>query len=270
MKKKNAALIISAALLTTLAGCTNFSSNSSDNNLISQSDEATAESSQIQSEEETQPDPDDPNATSESHEAESSAESTSETVTTDIENETSIEITDQFTVDRNGAVILKDSDEQDDAVLIAAAQVLYDSACETSWKFSVGCPYSLDYNIYVENDLGWQFYLITDNNIKSLQDVRNDYDNVFSSEYEDSLDEIYIEKDGAVYSLDGERGMDIYYISSKVKSIEKQSKNEIFFVVESNYNDDYMGTGAYTKEDKFSAVISSDGNWRAGLFTLPY
>ncbi len=160
--------------------------------------------------------------------------------------------------------------ENNEAELLEKAQTLYDTACETNWNFHVGCPYSLS-SEYVENQLGWQFWLITSEGVNSMDDVRRDYHKVFSSSYPDDLDEIFMESNGRVYALAGERGSDIFYTGSKVVSVDKVTDTEITFTVENYYSGDDMDLNTpVTKENTFSAVIESDGTWRAGEFTLPY
>ena len=102
-----------------------------------------------------------------------------------------------FTYDANGAVQFKeDSAAADDQTLMAAAQALYESACKTQWYFTVGSPYELDMNDYIENQYNWQFYRIKDANVTSMADIRADYHKVFSDRYPDELDLLYMEKDG--------------------------------------------------------------------------
>ena len=160
--------------------------------------------------------------------------------------------------------------ENSDAELISKAQELFTKACETNMRFTVGCPYSLDTSSYVENNYGWQFYLITDPNINSVADVRADYQKVFSSAYPDHLDETFIDSNGHAYCLDGARGADIFYTKSEIISVDSNNGSEIFFTVRNYYDGSDWGDAPYTKDEQFSAVIGEDGSWRAGVFTLPY
>lgn len=268
MKKRNIALILSAlvfAASTAFVGCSNKSEDSGAS--ASLPDSSVGELTDA-SEEETQPDPQAPKET------EPTEESASETASPAAEEPSSEPASQESAAepatDENGAVVL-DAESSSDSELIAAAQVLYEAACDTSWRYHVGCPYSLDYNSYTENELGWQYYLVTDEGVSSIADVEADYNKVFSESYANDLSEIYIEHDGSVYALDGERGADIYYTGSKVTGIAEKADGEIFFTVENYYSgDDMLGEGDFTKTAEFSAVISSDGSWRAGKFTLPY
>lgn len=158
----------------------------------------------------------------------------------------------------------------EDAALISKAQELFTKACETSFNYSVGCPYSLDTNNYVENQYGWQFYLITDPNINSLADVRADYHKVFSENYPDNIEETYKEENGHAYCLNGARGSDIFYVRSEIVSVDSKSDNEIFFTVRNYYDGSSWGDEPYSEDKEFSAVVTADGSWRAGKFTLPY
>ncbi len=177
-----------------------------------------------------------------------------------------------FTYDANGAVQFKeDSAEADDQTLMAAAQALYESACKTQWYFTVGSPYELDMNDYIENQYNWQFYRIKDANVTSMADIRADYHKVFSDRYPDELDLLYMEKDGHVYALAGSRGANIFYGYSKITDIRSKGEDEIFFTVTNYYDEtDFGGEGPYSEEEEFSVVIDSEGVWRAGKFRLPY
>ena len=177
-----------------------------------------------------------------------------------------------FTYDANGAVQFKeDSAEADDQTLMAAAQALYESACKTQWYFTVGSPYELDMNDYIENQYNWQFYRIKDANITSMADIRADYHKVFSDRYPDELDLLYMEKDGHVYALAGSRGANIFYGYSKITDIRSKGEDEIFFTVTNYYDEtDFGGENSYSEEEEFSVVIDSEGVWRAGKFRLPY
>ena len=161
--------------------------------------------------------------------------------------------------------------DSDDDVSIEEAQELFELACRTNWDFHVGSPYDLDFSATAQNDMGWDFYLVKDEGINSLADVEADYYTIFSSKYPNDLNEIFIENQGHVYALGGDRGADIYYIDSVVTSVKERTEDEIIFNVENNYSgDDYTGTGPYTETEEFSVVISDDGSLRVGRFRLPY
>lgn len=256
MKKLNFALLVSAVVFATttfLVGCTS-NNNETSGNMSSGTESSAGTSDNI---EETQPDPQAPTDETDSAEEDTTAAVTEEDSTASTEEDNTVET--------------QPDPEASDSNLIAAAQKLFERACETDWIYHVGCPYNLDYNTYVENNFGWQFYLITDSSIKSLSDVEEDYYEVFSEKYGNDLGEIYMEKDGRVYALDGERGGNIYYTGSKITGIKERSDSEIVFTVENYYNgDDFKGAGEFTEKADFSVVIQADGSWRAGEFVLPY
>lgn len=175
-----------------------------------------------------------------------------------------------FSYDDNGAIVFdKPEEKQDDAVLISAAQKLFESACQTYWGFLINCPYDLDYSSYVENDFGWQFYKVTNSDVKSMADVERDFGKVFSSRYPNELSTNYRESNGAVYAINGERGAHLYYSASKITSLDSRTDDEIFFTVENYYDGSDFGDESYSETDTFSMVLE-DGIWKAGKFTLPY
>lgn len=157
-----------------------------------------------------------------------------------------------------------------DGEVIAAAQIMYEKACETEWNFTVGSPYSLDTNEYITNDYDWRFYLVTDENIKSIADVKADFHKIFSNEYKDSIDELYKEKGGRVYCLDGARGSNLFYKKSEITEITGRSEGEIRFNAVSYYDETEYGGKEYTEESEFVIVREADGSWKVQTFKLPY
>ena len=175
-----------------------------------------------------------------------------------------------FEIDENGAVIMEVQDETDDSELISAGQILYEKACETDFRYHVGCPYNLDYNTYIENEYGWPYYLVTDEGYTSIADVEKDYYKIFAEENGNDLSEIYMEQDGRVYALDGARGANIFYESSEVTGIIEKTDNKIVFSVDNHYTgDDRNPENSLTETEQFSVIIH-DGEWRVGEFYLPY
>ena len=198
------------------------------------------------------------------------AEKTDEAVTTTAEEATEAVTTAVFGEDFQLPENDPQFEQQLDDEVIAAAQALFEKACETEWSFTVGSPYQLDTSEYVTNEYDWQFYLITDEGINSLDDVMADYHAVFSEDYDDNLDELYVERDGRVYCLNGARGSDIFYEGSEVTEITGRDDGEIRFKVISSYNGASFGGEAYTQEDEFVIVREDDGKWRVVEFRLPY
>ena len=175
-----------------------------------------------------------------------------------------------FHSNTDGAVVFDaPAGDQSDATLIAAAQLLYNSAHDTSLRFSVGYPYDVDTNTTVKGSFDWDFCLVTEEGINSVADVKADYHRVFSTKYPDHIEETYMDSNGRVYALCGGRGSDILYVKSEVISYDGKTDDELFFTVRSYYDGSDWGDGAYTVDHSFSAVIDADGTWRAGVFTLP-
>ena len=157
----------------------------------------------------------------------------------------------------------------DDEMLIASAQRYYEIACETMWNFTVGCPYEIDLSKHIENQYGWQFYLVTTEGINSVEDVKADYHQFFSDKYPDELDQLYMEQDGRVYALSAGRGKNIFYESSEVTGIESRENGEVFFTVVNHMSGNDFGEGAYDETTTFS-LITEDQVMKVGKFRLPY
>lgn len=265
MKRIISAIIAFSAVLT-IAGCNNKKTSEKEAKDSSVS-ETTTEAVQAS----TQPDP---LATTEKTTvpATEATEATTAPATEAATKNPETPDSEAFDYNGDGAVVFEDDyKKESDATLMAAAQSLYESACQTEWKYTVGCPYETNTEDYIENDFQWRFYRITDSNIKSFADLENDYYKVFSKKYPNQLNELFIESNGAVYALDAARGMDIFYENSTITEIKSKTDDEIFFTVENHYSgtDTDVNTPA-TKTDTFSVVIESDGAWRAGEFNLPY
>ncbi len=175
-----------------------------------------------------------------------------------------------FETDDNGAVIMEVHDDTEDSEIISAAQELYENACETEFRYHVGCPYNLDYNSYVENSYGWQYYLVTDEGYTTIADVEKDYYKKFAEENGSDLSEIYIEQDGRLYAFDGERGANVFYESSEVTGIIEKSDNKIVFSVDNHYTGNDIDPGTPVTETEQFSVVIKDGEWRVGEFYLPY
>lgn len=268
MKKKNLVLLMAAAVFTAttiLVGC-----NKAVEDNVKSGDplfEGVTDASQSQGEE-----------NKEASEGEADVqEETTETTETPSDAQEATDATEEVTQPDPETPATAPAEEiivpadADDSTVLSEAQKLFEMACETEWNFHVGCPYKLDSTQYVTNNFGWEFYLVTDSGINSVADVEQDYYKVFSESYGSDLSELYMEKNGRVYALDGARGGDIYYTGSKVTEIKSRTDGEIFFTVENYYSgNDFTGEGAYTEKTEFSAVITEDGAWRAGEFTLPY
>lgn len=255
--KKYISIIISAAMLCGLCAC---GDKSSDSDSFSAPEAATEASTEAATEENEETETEAP--TEENGPEESEAPVSDDTGEAD---------NDAFHLDSDGAVVFDSpAAQQSDATLIAAAQQLFESACNTSWKFSVGCPYEIDTEQYVENSYGWQFWLITEAGISSIDDVKADYHRVFSSAYPDHIDETFIEQDGRVYCLSGARGSNIFYQGSEIISVDGRDGSEIFFTVRNYYDGSDWDNESYYEDKQFSAVEESDGALRAGVFILPY
>lgn len=178
-----------------------------------------------------------------------------------------------FEYNGDGAVIFEaDINSANDKTLIAAAQALFESACRTAWNFTVGCPYNVDMNSYIEaGSFSWRYYRITDSNINSYNDIINEYQKVFSSRYpSNELPNLYCDNGDSAYALCGNRGANIYYSSSKVTDIKSRSDDEIVFTVENYYDGSDYDDGAHTETEEFSVVIENGNVWKAGKFKLPY
>ncbi|MDE6426308.1 MAG: hypothetical protein K2K89_09275 [Ruminococcus sp.] len=177
-----------------------------------------------------------------------------------------------FSYDEDGAVQFVQEPETDNQqLMISAGQASFESACQMEWKFTVGCPYSLDMGATIQNGFGWTYYKITNENIHSLADIENDYYRLFSERYpNEDLKMLYLEFEGNVYALNGQREMNVYYSMSRITGIESQTDDEIFFTVENYYDGtDQNPDTPYSEKETFSMVLTGD-KIKVGKFRLPY
>lgn len=177
-----------------------------------------------------------------------------------------------FSYDKDGALQFEEEPQTDnEQLMMSAGQALFESACRIQWLYTVGCPYNLDMNSTVQNGFGWTYYKITDEYIHSFADIENDYYKVFSDRYpNEDLKMLYLELDGEVYALNGQREMNPYYSVSKIVDIQSQTDDEIFFTVENHYEGtDTSPDEPYSEKETFSMVIA-ENKIRAGQFRLPY
>ncbi len=263
--KKLIAMLIITAMLGALASCGKTEDPAGTSGSSSESADEMPE---------TQPDPLAPTEAEEEAETDAPAEAETEAVSyapADTEQVDPLG-TGAFSLDEDGAVVFADdAAAESDRTLIAAAQTLFESACQTEFSYTVGCPYEVDSTRTITvGDFGWMYYLITTPGVTSVDDVLADYHKVFSSSHPNSaLDSLYVDGEEGVYALCGGRGADIYYSGSKVTQVESRSDSEIVFNVENYYDGTDWGDDAYTETATFSMVLE-DGVWRADQFVLPY
>ncbi|MDE6091842.1 MAG: hypothetical protein K2G14_01950 [Ruminococcus sp.] len=177
-----------------------------------------------------------------------------------------------FSYDKNGALQFSEEIQTDnDRLLMSAAQALFESACRFQWGLTVGCPYEIDMDSVVENGFGWKYYRITDESIHSFADIENLYYGVFSERYpNEDLKMLYLEYEGNVYALNGQREMNAYYSVSKITDIQSRTDDEIFFTVENHYEGtDLNPDESYSETETFSMVLAGN-KIRVGQFRLPY
>lgn len=159
--------------------------------------------------------------------------------------------------------------------LIQIAENLFTMTCmkaisyESNSVFQTGTG-TLKSGIYTYNR-------ITDPNIKTLDDVYNDYYSLFATNtfLNDGTNDRPVgfvsSPNGGVYALVGGRGGMLSYQSSKITGIKSITANSVTFNVMSHYDDSFIG-GTYN-EDKnanFTLQLQNDGTLKVTEFTLPY
>lgn len=159
-----------------------------------------------------------------------------------------------------------------DSELLVLAQSLYDVACEMAWNYYSSTPYNLDYDNFITDDYNNKYYLVADEEITSLDDVKNDWLTVFSTKYYDAnFGNRFLESNDRVYVNGAEGIADMYYNFTEITEITSKSDDgtEVFFKAVSHYVDFNDNSPMDDKIDEFS-IILEDGSYHVGEFTLPY
>ncbi len=169
--------------------------------------------------------------------------------------------------------------------LVGKAQNFFETACETYWMYRYTPPFDIADYKYDENgnvigkEYNWQFkengedlgYLIKNPEIKSIDDVLEEYYKIFSDRYQNDIRDAYIEYNGNLYVLSGNRGYNISYKDSRVSEFLRIEGDEIFFIAEySYYNETFNENDIIVKKEIFSVIVQPDGSWKVGQFSLPY
>jgi len=158
----------------------------------------------------------------------------------------------------------------DETQLISLATSLHQVACEMAWNYYNGSPYALNYDTFIEDSYGGVYFLIDDNSITSLDDVHDDWYEIFSSTNDPGdFDGHFIEKDEKVYVNDGTRGANIYYKNTEITEITSIVNNEVTFKAVSHYVNPDDNSAMDDEVYEFS-IILEDGSYHIGTFTLPY
>lgn len=157
----------------------------------------------------------------------------------------------------------------DEKQLINLASSLYSVACEMYWNYYYGSPYPLDYDEYIEDNNGIIYFLVDDNNIQSIEDVYNHWNEIFSSKNSNDFDDRFYEKNGKVYINDGSRGANIFYIDTEITEIVSINDNEVTFNAVSHYVNPEDNSPMEDESHEFS-IILEENSYHVGKFTLPY
>ena len=125
------------------------------------------------------------------------------------------------------------------------------------------------YQDFGNGNSGWLIY-----NVNSIDEINDKYHEFFSDRYPENdirNSGMLFEKDGHVYLRPAGKGSNILFRSTEVSEVLYQSDDEIFFIVDNNYDDlDFDGTAKWTEKTLFSVVVQPDGSWKVGKFTVPY
>lgn len=247
--KKTAVAAIIAALLASLTGCGE-----------KKQAENAPEADNTSATEIVQDNTEDP-----TEEVTSAGEDAEETTTSAKEP-----VTEKSTEDPGSQEASPADEELSDEDILETASRLYQSACETEWNFTVGSPFAIDTGVSVKNDINWQFFLVTEDGVCSMDDVYREYHKIFAEEYDDHLNELFLEENGRVYCLNGARGSDVFYSGSEITEVREKSDDKIVMTVTDFYDGTDIGEEPYSIDRDFVIVKHAGDGWRVSEFTLPY
>lgn len=146
-----------------------------------------------------------------------------------------------------------------EAQWLAEAQELYMKGCDLAFRYlCTGSEFPIDRENLEIID---KTYFLTA--CGSFEEATAPYYELFSKEYHGSdFEGLLLEQNGRLYAARAVRGMDMTYLSSQVDKLVSVSDEEAVFSVTIEYEE-----GESTAE--FS-LVPEDGEWKIGIFTLPY
>lgn len=145
----------------------------------------------------------------------------------------------------------------------AIGNALFEKSCQVTWNMLIDCPYDLNYDTMTKSGA----VLIDDPAVTCLEDIINDYCQVFDTP-NSNLYEKYFESENGVYCFDGGRGADRYYSDTKLELVSQNDTEAVFNAV-SYFKDPDTGESGDNETNEF-VIIKSGGEWKTKIFTLPY
>lgn len=145
----------------------------------------------------------------------------------------------------------------------AIGSELFEKSCQVTWNMLIGCPYNLDYDTMTNSGA----VLIDDPAVTSLEDIINDYCQIFASP-DGGLYDKYFESENGVYCFDGGRGADRSYTDTKLELVSQNDTEAVFNAV-SHFKDPDTEESKDDETNIF-VIVKSDGVWKTKTFTLPY
>lgn len=156
-----------------------------------------------------------------------------------------------------------DDDSSQSQDIEAIGNALFEKSCQVTWNMLIDCPYDLNYDTMTTSGA----VLIDDPAVTCLQDIINDYCQVFDTP-NSSLYEKYFESENGVYCFDGGRGADRYYSDTKLVLISQTETEAVFNAISYHKDPDTEECGK--DEINEFVIVKSDGVWKTKTFTLPY
>ena len=145
----------------------------------------------------------------------------------------------------------------------AIGSELFEKSCQVTWNMLIGCPYNLDYDTMTNSGA----VLIDDPAVTGLEDIINDYCQIFDSP-DGGLYDKYFESENGVYCFDGGRGADRSYTDTKLELVSQNDTEAVFNAV-SHFKDPDTEESKDDETNVF-VIVKSDGVWKTKTFTLPY
>ncbi len=156
-----------------------------------------------------------------------------------------------------------DDDSSQSQDIEAIGSELFEKSCQVTWNMLIGCPYNLDYDTMTNSGA----VLIDDPDVTSLEDIINDYCQIFASP-DGGLYDKYFESENGVYCFDGGRGADRSYTDTKLELVSQNDTEAVFNAV-SHFKDPDTEESKDDETNIF-VIVKSDGVWKTKTFTLPY
>jgi hypothetical protein len=144
------------------------------------------------------------------------------------------------------------------------ATSLYNDACTKYRNVLIDCSYGVDFQDSITIQNGTRFFAVNNPYYTTVDDVLNDWHNVFTQDLDYLVTSAYTMYDDKLFA----------YTAIQQKNTNFNSTNLVYYYPTGDYELTYKATSSYSSGDKvfkFSIQYNPDTDeWRVSKFTMPY